>query len=325
MSKESSSKNLSENNPSSETADTNRRQFLKYAAVGAVGVGIASAVEIPVLSNMVKAEDIKLQEANTKIDQLNSTVQQDQTQINNLTSQVSDLQSQLAGNQGLSVLNIDEQKVLEAIVETIIPTDSNGPGAKEAGVIYFIDKQLGGDYGTNARMYMKGPFVLSGQAGPLTVDGINYPQGSPSEPYSGPTYQYNMSLRDFWRYGLEALENYATKAYGDRFENLSNTQKIEVLTEIYDNKPTDFNDIVPNDFFNELIFMTYSGFFMDPLYGGNIGMVGWKLTGFSGANMGDTFNTGRDVKALMVADKPTRYSPHSLGEYQKTLNLIGGT
>jgi cell division protein FtsL len=321
-SKEDSTK---QSEPTSNSTNTDRRRFLKYAAAGAVGVGIASAVEIPVLTNMINGEDIKLQEANTKISQLNSQVQQDTSQINDLQSQVSSLQSQVSSEQGLTVLNINEQKTLEAIVETIIPTDSNGPGAKEAGVIYFIDRQLGGDYGNNARMFMKGPFVQSGQSGPITIDGITYPQGSPSEPYPGPSYQYNMTLRDFWRYGLEALEAYSNQAYGSSFENLTTIQRVQVLTEIYDNKPTSFNDIIPKDFFNELIFMTYSGFLMDPMYGGNIGMVGWKLTGFTGANMGNAFGENRDVKQLMVATKPTRYSPHSLGEYQKTLNITGGT
>jgi gluconate 2-dehydrogenase gamma chain len=298
--------------------NTDRRQFLKLAAAGAIGAGIASAVEIPVLTNRINGDS-------NKINQLNSQVQQDASQITSLQSQVSDLQSQTAGIQGFATLNISEQKAVEAIVETVIPTDQTGPGAKEAGVIYFIDRQLTGDYGNNARMYMKGPFVLSGQTGPITVDDITYPQGSPVEPYSGPTYQYNMLLREFWRYGLEALETYSNQAYGNNFENLSSDQRIQVLTELYDNRPSSFNGIIPKDFFNEIIFMTYSGFFMDPMYGGNIGMVGWKLTGFTGANMMDAFNEIRDVKQLMVADKPTRFPPHSLGEYQKTLKIIGGT
>jgi hypothetical protein len=317
----------------SKPTDTNRRNFLKYAAAGAIGVGIASAVEIPVLSNMVTGENIDLQQAqtqlkdaNNKIDQLNSQLQQDTSQINSLQSQVSSLQSQQASSNTVKDLSISEQKLIEAIVETIIPSDSSGPGAKEAGVIYFIANQIGSNYGNNGEMYMKPPFIQSGTQGPITVDGITYSDGTPElEWQAAHKYQYNMTLRNFWRYGLEALQNYTNSVLGKNFEDLNEGDRAQMLKNLYDNKPTEFNGIVPRDFFQEVVFMTWSGFLMDPMYGGNQGMVGWKLTGFTGANMGDSFNSGRDVRQLMVADKPTRLDPHSLGEYQKTLKIIGGS
>lgn len=279
-----------------------RRRFIKYGAAAAVAVGIAATVKIP------------LPLAQTSTGQ--TTQQQDQTTA---------LQEQITSNQGIITLSISEQRELEAIVEAIIPTDSNGPGAKEAGVIYFIDHQLAGEYGTNARWYMKGPFVLSGQTGPITVGGITYTQGSPKVPYVGPTFQYDLPMREFWRTGLSALETYSNSAYSKNVENLTADQIRQVLTDLFNNKPANFGNIVPLDFFNELIFMTWSGFLMDPVYGGNIGMVGWSYTGFTGANMGDAFNENRNVLQLMVADKPTRYSPHSLGDFEKTLNIIGGS
>jgi gluconate 2-dehydrogenase gamma chain len=270
---DSNEENKDDSGSSTKSTDTNRRSFLKYVAAGAVGVGIASAVEIPALSNMLTGENIDLQqaqtqlkEANDKIDQLNSQLQQDTSQINNLQSQVSSLQSQQASANGIKEISINEQKIVEAIVETIIPSDSNGPGAKEAGVIYFIDKQLSSDYGNNARMYMRSPFVQSGTAGPLTVDGITYTEGTPDVPWQAATkYQYNMTLRNFWRYGLEALQNYTNSILGKNFEDLSESDRVQMLNNLYDNKPTDFNGIVPKDFFQEVIFMTWSGFFMDPM------------------------------------------------------------
>ena len=39
-------------------------------------------------------------------------------------------------------LTVDEALLLTAICEQIIPADENGPGATQAGVIYYIDKQL---------------------------------------------------------------------------------------------------------------------------------------------------------------------------------------
>ncbi len=282
-----------------------RREFIKLGVAGAVGFGVASAIEIPILQNEVN---------------------NGQNQVTTYQNQVTTLQNQLSTTvsqqQAFITLGVNEQKEVEAIVETIIPSDSSGPGAKEAGVIFFIDHQLATDYGNNARMYMKGPFVRSGQAGPITVDGITYSQGSPTEPFTGPAYQYNLTLREFWRVGLKALEDYSNGAYGHNFEDLSSTQKVQILTDLYNNKPSSFGSLIPRDFFNELIFMTYSGFTMDPVYSGNAGKVGWTLTGFTGANMGDSFNEGRSVAALMTANKPTRFAPHSLGEFQKAMGEI---
>jgi gluconate 2-dehydrogenase gamma chain len=267
-----------------------RREFIKIGAAGAIGFGIASAIEIPIFEQ----------------------------QLSSKNSEVKSLQSEVtSSSQTFLTLSSNEQKEVEAIVETIIPTDSNGAGAKEAGVIFFIDHQLAGDYGNNAKMYMKGPFVPAGKTGQITVDGITYSEGTATQIYSGPEYQYNMSLREFWRTGLLALETYTNSAYGKNFEDLTATQQNQALTDLYDNKPTSFSNIVPKDFFSEVMFMAWSGFLMDPAYGGNSGKVGWTLTGFTGADMGDTFNNGRQVMQLMVASKPTRFPSHSLGEFQK--------
>ncbi len=270
-----------------------RREFIKIGAAGAIGFGVASAIEIPILESVIssKSNDVK-----------------------NLQKQVT------SASQAFLALNKNEQAELEAMVETIIPTDSNGPGAKEAGVIFFIDHQLAGEYGHNGRMYMQGPFVMPGQAGPITVNGVTYSDGVPAQSYPGPAYQYNFLMREFWRNALLAVETYSNSAYGNNIENLSSSQITQALTDLYNNKPatSDFNNIVPQDFFNELIFMTWSGFLMDPIYGGNANMVGWTLTGFTGANRGDSFKEGRNVLTLMVASKPTKWPPHSLAEYEQS-------
>ncbi len=50
-------------------------------------------------------------------------------------------------------LTQSEAAFLDAAVARLIPRDELGPGAKEAGVAYFIDQQLFGDYGTMAKKY----------------------------------------------------------------------------------------------------------------------------------------------------------------------------
>jgi len=222
-----------------------------------------------------------------------------------------------------------EQVVVEAMAETIIPTDSNGPGAKEAGAVYFIDRQLASDYGKNGNMYNRGPFVMAGMNGPITANNlagqsVTYSGGSMiTAPTAGTKYQYGVLFRDFWRYGVQALETYSNSVYGGNFEKLSAANQVAALTDLANNKPTGFNGIVPSDFFNEVFFTTWCGFLMDPLWGGNQGMVGWELTGFNGVNMGNFYGEGMTTKQLMVSTTPTRLKPASLAAAGHSLGQGG--
>ena len=128
-----------------------RREFLKLGLAAAASAAAASGIEIPLLGNQ------------------NSNLQ---NQLNSANTQVTNLKTKLNTVTGFVSLNISEQSLLESIVETIIPSDSTGPGAKEAGVIYFIDRALAGDYGQSANMFMDAPHNpprTPASAGPLTV------------------------------------------------------------------------------------------------------------------------------------------------------------
>jgi gluconate 2-dehydrogenase gamma chain len=58
------------------------------------------------------------------------------------------------------VLTPDEARLVEAVSEQIIPADRD-PGAKEAGVVYFIDRQLDGPYKRFAEKYHAGLACLA--------------------------------------------------------------------------------------------------------------------------------------------------------------------
>jgi gluconate 2-dehydrogenase gamma chain len=201
----------------------------------------------------------------------------------------------------------------------MIPTDDTGPGAKEAGVIFFIDRQLAGDYGHSGSMYMQGPFVQPNQAGPITVNGITYAKGSSTARMgSGAYYQYSFNLREFWRYGLAFMQAYSNSAYGGNFETLSPDKQTLVLQDLWNNKPTNFTGPTPQEFFAEMHDMVWAGFLTDPIHGGNQGMVGWTLTGFNGSNTGNFYGEGLKITDLMVAGSPTRLKPASLAQLQGT-------
>ena len=175
-----------------------RREFIKIGAAAAIGAGVASAIEIPILENVIQTNK---SESNTQITQ---------------------------DSQAFLTLNVTERAEVEALAETIIPTDSSGPGAKEAGVVYFIDHMLAGNYGQAAGKYwyMQGPFVTPQPAGTaLTVMGAVYPSTTKTAiTYSngtiaprleaGTSYQYAFNPREFWRRGLMFLETYSKAAKG---------------------------------------------------------------------------------------------------------------
>jgi gluconate 2-dehydrogenase gamma chain len=54
-----------------------------------------------------------------------------------------------------------DAKVIGAACARIFPSDATGPGATEAGVVIYIDRQLAGPYGRDKYRYTKGPFVES--------------------------------------------------------------------------------------------------------------------------------------------------------------------
>jgi gluconate 2-dehydrogenase gamma chain len=54
-----------------------------------------------------------------------------------------------------------EARIVTAAAERIFPKDANGPGATDAGVVIYIDRQLAGPYGRDKYRYTKAPFAAS--------------------------------------------------------------------------------------------------------------------------------------------------------------------
>jgi gluconate 2-dehydrogenase gamma chain len=269
-------------------------------------------------SSQLASTQQALTSANGQIATLNSQVTSLNSSVSSASAQAAALQVQIDTTTGFLTLSTTEQTLLAAIAETIIPSDSNGPGAKEAGAIYFIDRVLATDYGKNGNMYMQGPFVMSGLQGPVTVGTVSYSGGTPVQRVTaGTRYQYQMNIREFFRYGLAAFETYCNSAYGGNFENLSAASQLTALQDLWNNKPTSFANITPVDFAYELTMLVWCGFLMDPLYGGNINMVGWEYVGFNGVNNGNFYGEGYTPKQLMVSTTPIPLKPASLAQYQK--------
>jgi gluconate 2-dehydrogenase gamma chain len=61
----------------------------------------------------------------------------------------------------LRFLTAAEARVVQAASERIIPSNESGPGATEAGVVIYIDRQLAGPYGQDKYRYTHAPWVDS--------------------------------------------------------------------------------------------------------------------------------------------------------------------
>src|SRR5213595_4083795 len=157
-------------------------------------------------------------------------------------------------------LSQDEVAFLDAAVSHLIPKDELGPGAKEAGVTYFIDQQLFGGYGSMARKYTQGP----------------WPEGTPQQGYQSP-----LTPAAVYRVGIGEVNAHCAKQYGSSFSALTAAQQDEVLRGL-DGGKIELEGVRSQFFFNMLLANTLEGFFADPIYGGNRDKVGWKLVGFPG-------------------------------------------
>lgn len=154
-----------------------------------------------------------------------------------------------------------ERAIVDAVTARLIPSDESGPGAREAGVVDFIDLQLGGYYGRGQRWYMQGPFP---------------------EPLETQGYQFQEPPAGFWRAGLAAMESHCVESYGAGFVDLTPETQDAVLQAMEDGE-VDFATVPAAKFFDFMHEMTIEGFFCDPVHGGNRDMIGWHFVGFPGA------------------------------------------
>ncbi len=158
--------------------------------------------------------------------------------------------------------NDREWAFINAAVARLIPADELGPGAKEAGVPEFIDRQLNTPYATGSIWYMQGPF-------------------NPDVPKEM-GYQLPLVPKQIYNLGIADAEAWCQDKYHKTFAELSSEQQDEALG-LWESGKAEFKQLPASLFFTYLLQNTREGFFSDPIHGGNKGMVGWTLINFPGA------------------------------------------
>jgi gluconate 2-dehydrogenase gamma chain len=158
----------------------------------------------------------------------------------------------------------EERAFIEAAVERLIPNDEIGPGAVEANVPFFLDRQLAGPFGRGDHYFLGGPWK----------------KGVPEQ-----GYQSRFSPAQMYRAAIAAIDRHVgASSSGATFAKLSETDRDTVLKGLESGQIQLDGGVDSKAFFAMLLQNTKEGYFSDPIYGGNKDMGAWKMIGFPGAH-----------------------------------------
>src|SRR3954466_1683443 len=162
---------------------------------------------------------------------------------------------------GYRFLEPAEAAFIEAAVARLIPDDGTGPGAIEAGVPRFIDRQLAGPYGAGDHFYLRPPF-------PKGAPTQGWQMGAPAQVY---------------RTAIAQVNRWAADAHGRAFAELDASTQDEALKTLEKGDADLKGGVDGKAFFALLLQNTTEGYFADPIYGGNRDMGAWRMIGIPGA------------------------------------------
>jgi gluconate 2-dehydrogenase gamma chain len=192
------------------------------------------------------------------------------------------------GDSPVAFFTLEEAQLVDAIVSRIFPGDASDPGAHEAGVVTYIDRQLAGpNLGYDFKTYTQGPFLNTNEE-PVTVEAASTTDiyrvvlvASEDIPRYG--FQSIMTPQQIYRRGLGFVNAYAQSKFQANFIDLSADQQDAIITDMAADTATGFDGPGARAFFTQLRNDTIEGMFSDPMYGGNKDFAGWKLIGYPGA------------------------------------------
>ena len=181
-----------------------------------------------------------------------------------------------------------EVAFVDAALAILIPADELGPGAREAGVARFIDRELAGAFGAQARGYRQGPWA----------------EGTSQQGFQSP-----LTPRQIYRAAIADTNRYCLAEFGRSFDDLDVARREDVLKRLESGAIA--LATAPGALFFELLWAnTQEGFFADPLYGGNRDKAGWTLLGFPGV-------AASYVDEIARHNVPYRVAPVSIGDIQQ--------
>ncbi|GAB3473325.1 gluconate 2-dehydrogenase subunit 3 family protein [Nocardiopsis coralliicola] len=159
----------------------------------------------------------------------------------------------------------EEAADVEAMAERVFPADRSGPGARDAGVLHYIDGRLAGGWGRGAGLYLQGPF---------------------EEPdHGGHGEQLPIPPREMYRHALGRIDRHCRTSFGDRALAELGPERQDGVLSALEAGEIGFGlgeGFTAASFFAMFLRNVTEGLFADPVHGGNRGMAGWKWVGFPG-------------------------------------------
>jgi len=162
---------------------------------------------------------------------------------------------------GYTCFSQDEAAFIETMVNIMCPADDLSPSGVDTGLAVFIDRQLAGDFGKGAKRYSRGPWQ----------------QGKPQQ-----GYQLPLTPEQFFKAGIEAANTACIAKHGKPFDQIAPTDANAFLNDLGGGKVGDAS-LPLASWFNELVYPLFTqACFADPIYGGNVDKVFWKMIGYPG-------------------------------------------
>ncbi len=178
----------------------------------------------------------------------------------------------------------EQAAIVEALTSRILPGSPDDPGAREAGVVYYIDFILSRNSGIHEATYTDGPYAKTYDEGDTPPDEDDddtvWVQAGQISRYG---FQAPLSPLDAYEIALPLVHDYALQEYGGPVQDLSEEDQDQIVWDLLEDNVPGFEQFPPSSFFHTLRRHTAEGMFSDPAYGGNRDMVGWQLVGYPGA------------------------------------------
>ena len=170
---------------------------------------------------------------------------------------------QVESGDGFSFFSPAEQAFISSAVDRLIPADPTGPSGTQAGVPYFLDRQLAGPYGQGDHFYLAGPWQ----------------KGTPEQ-----GYQSRYTPAQLYRAAIAAIDRkVAADHSGATFAQLAELDRDDVLKAL-EKGDLELDGVDGKGFFTMFLQNVKEGYFADPIYGGNRDLSAWKMIGFPGSH-----------------------------------------
>ncbi len=182
-----------------------------------------------------------------------------------------------------------EARTVEALTARILPSGPDGFGAREAGVLNYIDYLLAQADAFGQPIYRRPPYarIYEGEVlPPLASDDSTGDGGAiwvKKEDLGRYGFQSALDPQQIYRRGLAALDRSARIAFAADFADLPPDAQDDLVRALADDSAVGFDEPGARLFFEVVEEHTSEGAFSDPQYGGNLDKVGWKAIRYPAA------------------------------------------